>query len=35
MEMISAIFASHFAGAPVTLPLVERSDPLAARQPES
>ena len=31
MEMISAIFASHFAGAAVTLPLVDRSDPLAPR----
>ena len=31
MEMISAIFASHFAGAPVTLPLVDRNDPLAPR----
>jgi predicted dehydrogenase len=29
MEMISAVFASHFAGRPLSLPLQERGDPLA------
>ena len=29
MEMISAVFASHFAGGPLSLPLRDRGDPLA------
>lgn len=29
LEMIVAVFASHLAGRPVTLPLAERGDPLA------
>jgi hypothetical protein len=28
VEMITAVFAAHFAGKPVTLPLAERGSPL-------
>ena len=31
MEMIAAVFTAHFAGAPVAMPLADRSDPLAPR----
>jgi predicted dehydrogenase len=31
MEMISAVYASHFSDQAVTLPLLDRSDPLAPR----